>query len=72
MQTKLNQKLFTKDIKNLKQQGFGLADLEILQLERWSVIPWKYTENLLIIIRECFKRADISILSDIFFLQNFE
>ncbi len=65
MQTKLNQKLFTKNIKNAKQQGFGLADLEILQLERWSVIPWKYTENLLIIIRECSNRADICIQSDL-------
>ncbi len=37
----INQKLFTKDIRNAEQQSLGLSGLEILQLKGLSAKVWK-------------------------------
>jgi hypothetical protein len=58
LQSIYNQKLFTKDIKNAKQQGLGLEDKN-LQIKEGGALR---SENMLRIankIRECLGRVNI-------------
>ncbi len=51
-----NQKLFTKDIRKAKEQGFGLGDLAITRMRRKGL---EVRVELLIKISECFVRVNI-------------